>query len=237
MDGSERQQVLAEVFVVLADSLREGYEIVDTMDVLVRASTSFTAGSEAGIVLADGAGVLHVVASTSERATDVEEKQLGTSEGPCFESFSNGTTVEVEDIAASAERWPGFAAVALSRGFKSAHAVPLTLRQQTLGSLNILSEQNGPFDDRDAALVQALSIAATISIVQFQTIQHQNVLTAQLQHALDSRVLIEQAKGVISQRRGISMNDAFALLRSYARGRNQNLRDVSDQIVNRQLRI
>lgn len=237
MDVSDQQQTLADVFVTLADSLREGYDIVDTMDVLVHATTTFTAASEAGIVLADKAGTLHVVASTSERATDVEEEQLGANEGPCFDSFSGGETVDIDDIAATKDRWPRFAEVALSRGFKSAHAVPLTLRHETLGSLNILSDAAGPFGDRDAALVQALSSAATISIVQFQTFQRQSALAEQLQHALDSRVLIEQAKGVISQHRGISMNEAFAMLRSYARSRNQNLRDVSDKIVNRQLQL
>jgi transcriptional regulator with GAF, ATPase, and Fis domain len=237
MERSDRQQGLADVFVVLADSLQKDYEIVDTMDVLVEASTRFTAASEAGIVLADNEGVLHIVASTSERATDVEEEQLGAHDGPCFESFRTGVTIEVDDIAADAHRWPGFAEVALSRGFKSAHAVPLSLRQRTLGSLNILSDFAGPFDNREAALVQALAVAATISIVQYQTIRQKDVLTGQLQHALDSRILIEQAKGVIAQRRGISMNDAFAALRDYARGRNQNLRDVSDQIVNRRLTL
>lgn len=237
MDGSDQQQVLADVFVALADSLREGHDIVDTMDVLVQATTTFTAASEAGIVLADSKGILHVVASTSERATDVEEEQLGANEGPCFESFTGGETVDIDDIAAVRDRWPRFAETALSRGFKAAHAVPLTLRHQTLGSLNILSDVPGPFGNRDAALVQALSSAATISIVQFQTAKKQNALTEQLQHALDSRVLIEQAKGVISQHRNISMNEAFAMLRSYARARNQNLRDVSDLIVNRRLQL
>lgn len=194
---SATEQGLSQVFVVLADSLKAGHDVVDTMDVLVEASTTFTSAVEGGIVLADPNGVLHIVASTSERTSDVEEAQLGSTEGPCWEAFRSGDALEIVDIATTRDQWPHFAASAGERGFKAAHAVPLRLRTQILGSMNLFSDQVGPLSDADAALVQALADVATIEIVQQQSIQNSLDLAEQLQHALESRIVIEQAKGFL----------------------------------------
>lgn len=237
MASSERDVKLGDVFVLLADSLRPEHDVIDTMDILVQAGTSFTSAVEAGIVLADAHGVLHVVASTSERASEVEEVQLGQSEGPCLQSFQTGETVEIADITAEQARWPTFTGVAEARGFLADHAVPLRLRGQTLGVMNLFSSERGALSNRDAALVQAMADVATISIVQKQTLQHQVELSGQLQYALDSRVLIEQAKGVIAQQHGVPIDQAFVLLRSFARKNQVRLHDVADRIVNRQLSI
>ncbi|TDX79049.1 GAF domain-containing protein [Rathayibacter sp. PhB151] len=230
MADSDREVLLAEVFVALARSLEPDHDVIDTMDVLVQAATRFTSTVDAGIVLADENGTLHVLASTSERAADVEEEQLGVHEGPCLESYRTGETVDLPDVA-DADRWPAFSRVALGRGYRSAHATPLRLGTRTLGALNVFSEEPGPLGSRDIALLQAFTDVAALALVHSENLRQQNDLAAQLRHALDSRVLIEQAKGVIAERNGISIDRAFALIRTHARANSTRLHDVAHRIV------
>jgi transcriptional regulator with GAF, ATPase, and Fis domain len=228
---------LGEVFVALADSLREEHDVIDTMDYLVEASTKFTSASEAGIVLADTKGTLHVVASTSERAADVEEEQLGAHEGPCWEAFRTGVLVEVPAIPATADRWPRFAHATQTRGFEAAHAIPLRLRNQTLGSLNLFSTRIGRLTDADASLAQAFADVATIGIIQLSTIQEGADLNKQLQSALATRIIIEQAKGIISTQHDVPIDTAFAVLRTYARRTGTHLHDVATQVTTNHLHL
>jgi GAF domain-containing protein len=237
MDAVDREADLVSVFVQLADSLQTTREVVDTMDVLVQGSTSFTSAAEAGIMLVGADGKLHVIASTSERAVDVEEAQLGASEGPCLDAFQTGESVEVPDIAAERERWPRFTAVAGDRGFRAAHATPLRLRNHALGGINLFSLENGALSNRDTVLVQAMAEMATISIVNTQLAQRSASINDQLQRALDTRVIIEQAKGVLAERHNIGMDGSFALIRNHSRTTGTKLREIADQIVHRTLSI
>ncbi len=237
VDSSERDIELADVFVLLADSLRTSHDVVDTMDILVRASTQFTSATDAGILLVDPAGVLHVVASTSERTSEIEEAQLGFDEGPCVECFHTGVPVEIPDLSTERERWPHFVRIAEERGFRAAHASPLRLRDRVFGAMNLFNEHTGPLGDRDLALAAALAQVATISLVQEQTISRQATVNDQLQRALDSRVLIEQAKGVLAQRHNITVDSAFALLRGYARTHSSRLKDIAEAIVTQRLSL
>ncbi|MGC5225292.1 GAF domain-containing protein [Micromonospora sp. DT81.3] len=211
--------------------------MIDTMDLLVHAALRFTAAVEAGILLADDAGVLHVVGSTSERASDVEETELGAEQGPCLDSYRSGQSVETPDISAAADRWPIFVQVAEQRGFRSGYAVPLTLRGQHLGALNLFFDRVHALTDRDAAVAQALAEFATIGIVQRRALQHHADRAAQLQHTLTSRMLIEQAKGALAFQRSVSIDEAFDLLRAHARGTGARIRDVADRVVNHHLLI
>ncbi|QHC68876.1 GAF domain-containing protein (plasmid) [Rathayibacter sp. VKM Ac-2759] len=230
MAGSVREVRLAEVFVALARSLEPDHDVIDTMDVLVQAATQFTSAADAGIVLADEDGTLHVLASTSERASDVEEEQLGVREGPCLESYRTGEPVDLPDLA-DTDRWPAFTHVALEQGFRSAHATPLRLGSRTLGALNVFSENYGSLSAGEIALLQAFTDVAALALVHSENLQQQNDLAAQLRHALDSRVLIEQAKGVIAERNSISIDRAFALIRAHARANSARLHDVAHRIV------
>ncbi|ROQ58960.1 GAF domain-containing protein [Rathayibacter sp. PhB152] len=230
MAGSDREVRLAEVFVALARSLEPDHDVIDTMDVLVQAATLFTSAADAGIVLADENGTLHVLASTSERAADVEEEQLGVREGPCLESFRTGEPVDLPDLA-DTEQWPAFTRVALEQGFRSAHATPLRLGSRTLGALNVFSESSGSLSDGEIALLQAFTDVAALALVHSENLQQQNDLAAQLRHALDSRALIEQAKGVIAERNSISIDRAFTLIRAHARENSARLHDVAHRIV------
>jgi hypothetical protein len=235
--GAVQPAGLSAVFARLADSLDPRYDVIDTMDLLVETAVRFTAAVEAGIVLADPDGVLHVVASTSERASDVEEAELGTKQGPCLESYLSGQTVETPDLSAQHERWPVFALLAEQRGFRAGYAIPMTLRGHHLGAINLFFDRLDALTDRDASVAQALAQFATIGIVQRRALQDHADRAAQLQHALDSRVLIEQAKGALAYQRSVSIDEAFKLMRQYARRTNNRIRDVAEQVVTRRLSI
>lgn len=229
--GVDREQELAGVFATLAESFRRDYEIVDAMHVLVDASVNFTSATEAGVVLADATQRLHVIASTSERGSAVEEAQLDSSAGPSCEAFTTGESVAVPDITDAQSRWPHFAAIAPARGLCSAHAVPLLSDGRCFGSVTVFSDQCVALDARDTAILQAFVAVASTGIVQHRTIQKQGEVSAQLQQALDSRTLIEQAKGVIAERNNVSIDLAFDLLRLHSRSTNTSLHDLARQVV------
>ena len=226
--GSEKASA---VFVQLADVLDPRHDVLDTMDLLVHSAVRFTAAVDAGIVLADADAVLHMIASTSERTSDVEEIQLETQQGPCWDSYRSGQTVEVLNLRAARERWPQFVLFAEQRGFRAGYAVPVTLRGQHLGALNLFLDRSAAFTDSDVAVAQALAQAATIGIVQRRALKQRADRFVQLQNALDSRVLLEQAKGALAYRRGVSIDEAFKLLREHARRTGARLRDVADEVV------
>jgi GAF domain-containing protein len=228
---------LADVFVLLADTLRPGYDIVDTLDLLVKASTTFTSAAEAGILLVDASGALRVGASSTERTSEVEEAQMGVGGGPCSDAVQSGQEVEVENIADMGDMWPEFVSTARARGFHAAHAFPMQLRAQSLGGLNLFSAHVGSFSDRDAALARGFAQIATIGIIQHQTIGERETVASHLQRALESRIVIEQAKGVIAAQHDITMDYAFTLLRRHARRTSTGLRSIADQVVSRRLTI
>lgn len=221
-----------QFFVALADTLNSGHDVLDSLDLLVQGSTTFTSAGEAGILLADRTGRFHVAASTSERSSEVEEAQLGIEEGPSVEAVRTGRTVEVPDIGKTSGKWPAFSSIAAARGFRAAHAVPLRAGGHIIGGLNLFSALPGSLSHRDEALVEALANFATNSIEQYRRLQDNGTLRDQLQGILEGRVLIEQAKGVLAQRDGVSMEQAFNLLRARAQKTNTQLRDVAEGIVN-----
>ena len=233
--SDNREMDLIEVFVLLADELGAGRDFVDAMDFLVESSTTYTAAIEAGIMLADADGSLHVVASTSERAADVEEAQLGLEQGPCVDAYRTGAVVEVTDVAASRARWPGFADVADSRGLRAAHAVPLRLRADRLGGFNLFADRVGRFSDRDASLLEAMAQMVTISLTCHRISDGQASVVEQLRKTLDGRVVIEQAKGVLAYRHTIAVDDAYLILRHHARTTGVGLLKVAESVVLRRI--
>jgi hypothetical protein len=226
---------LSRVFVQLADTLNSAYDIVDTMDLLVETSTRHTRAVAAGVLLLDADGHPHVIASSTERSMDLEEAQLGAGQGPCLDSMRSGEPLEVQDIAARAAEWPDFAAVAAAEGLRASFAMPLRLRETTIGGLNLFFTDRGATIEHDVLLASTIAQIATIGVLQHQQLAVQTAKTDQLQGALDSRIVIEQAKGVIAQRRAIQVNEAFQVLRSHARDNGLRLRDTAQQIVSRDL--
>ena len=232
-----RESKLSAAFVRLADTLVDDFDVVDLLHWLVEECTNILDTPAGGLMLVDPANVLQLVASTSEEAELVEVLQLAAGAGPCLDCFRTGTAVTVGDIDAQGARWPEFRAEALSLGFHSVHATPLRLRGQTIGTMNLFSNYTGALPAEDITVAQALADVATIGILQERSIRSAQVVTEQLQHALDSRILIEQAKGVLSATANLSMSEAFTAIRNYARNGNLPLRQVAEDVVARRLTL
>ena len=227
-----REQLLSRAFVELADTLVADYDIIDVLDRLAGYSVELLAAEAVGIMLADSQRTLRVVACSQEDAEVMELLQLQADQGPCLECFRTGAPVSVSDLAEAAGRWPVFVAAVEQRGaYRSVHALPLRLRGEAIGTMNLFHPQPGPLPDADLALGQALADVATIGIMSERAIRRSEVLTEQLQTALNSRVIIEQAKGVLAQRGDLSMDAAFDRLRRYARTQNGRLSEVARQVV------
>jgi GAF domain-containing protein len=230
--GSGREQLLSRAFVGLADTLVDDYDIIDLLDRLVGYSVELLAADAAGIMLVDSQRHLQVVASSNEDADVVELLQVEADQGPCVECVRSGSPVSVADLADAASRWPAFvAAVAQRRAFRSVHALPLRLRGEAIGTMNLFHHEPGALPDADLALGQAMADVATIGILSERAIRRGEVVTEQLQTALNNRVIIEQAKGVLAQAGDLSMNEAFDRMRRYARNRNERLSEVARQVV------
>jgi GAF domain-containing protein len=178
-------------------------------------------------MLASPEGSLGLVASSSEAMRLLELFELQTQEGPCLDAFRTGQSVEHENLQAGSGRWPSFSAAALQAGFASALALPLRLREATLGALNLLRVTRTPMDEADVIVARAFADLATLSIIQHRTAAESQRLNEQLSAALTSRVVIEQAKGVIAERAGVDLAEAFSRLRSHARNHNRRLTDVA----------
>ena len=235
MNDSTRDVRLVETFAKLADTLVDDFDVVDLLQLLVETCAEALDTTAAGILLTDRGGQLELVASTSESTRLVEAMQLSAEAGPCIQSFETGHAVSVPDIAAEAGRWPAFALSAGQQGFRSAHAVPMRLRDNRLGTLNLLRDTEGVLDPVDALAAQALADVATIGILQHRAISDSTALATQLQHALNSRVVIEQAKGVLSHTHGVTVDRAFDLMRAYSRNNNTPISQVAARIVDRSL--
>ena len=231
------QQRLLETFVKLADTLIDDYDVVDLLQVLVDTCRDVLDTTAAGILLADSRGELEVVASTSEASRLVEIMQLSAEQGPCIESYRSGRSVSVPDIEVSKDEWWQFRGSALAQGFRSMDALPLRLRDTTIGTLNLLRSEPGAAPEDTIRAAQAFADVATIGILHERTLRESAILSEQLQAALNSRIVIEQAKGVISHTRGVPIDDAFALMRQYARSHSVGLSIVAARIVDRSLRL
>lgn len=237
MSEASREAKLNAAFVKLADTLTADYDVVDLLHTLVVECTEILDTQAGGLLLVDSAGRLQLVASTSEQVGLVEVMQVNAGAGPCMDCFASGVAVAVDDIEKHGSKWPAFQASALEQGFKSVFATPMKLRGNIIGTMNLLSTSVGVLNARDAAVAQALTDVATIGILQERMISESGIVTEQLQSALDSRILIEQAKGVLSQTESISMDQAFATLRAYARRKNLTLRFVAEGVTNRSLDV
>ena len=226
-----RELRLVETFVELADTLVEDFDVVDFFASLAERVVQFGIASEAGILLVDEAGDLQFVAASHERAHLLELFQVQNQEGPCHDCYTTGMPVEVRDLEAASDRWPLFAPRAVAAGFRAVQAVPLRLRGAVLGAFNLFLTEPGGMDNDAEAVVQAMADVATIGLLQQRELDRAHAVEGQLQRALQTRIGIEQAKGIISAQEGIQMDAAFGLLRRYSRDHNQKLHDVARDIV------
>lgn len=227
----DRYEGLARAFVGLADTLVADFDVVELAQQLVENAMALLPVDAAGIVLADVHGRFQVLASNSEQTRLLELFQIQQDSGPCLLAHRNGEQVVVEDLRIDIARWPEFAARAIEYGFLSVHALPLRLRNDRVGALNLLRFDSGKMPDADIAIGQALADVATIGIVHQRIASRSDVLNQQLQTALNTRTVIEQAKGVLAERGGVDMDAAFTVLRGYARRNNRKLADVARAVV------
>src|ERR1022692_3523024 len=227
MDG----QLLSETFVELTDTMVADFDVIDFLHVLTDRSVQLLDVSAAGLLLADPRGELRVVAASSEAARLLELFQIQSDQGPCLDCFRTGQPIDAEDLAASAQRWPRFAPAPQQAGFAAVQALPMRLRNQVIGALNLFRASPGAFPPADKRVGQALADVATISLLHERSMRHSDTLNEQLQTALNSRVIIEQAKGKLAERLGLDMDQAFTLLRDFARNRNRRLSDLAQAFI------
>jgi len=226
-----RETLLARTLVELADSLVADFDVVDLLTLLVDGCVDVLDVGAAGIMLAAPDGELRVMASSSEAMRLLELFEVQSREGPCLDCYRTGDSVVNQDLSAGRNRWPLFAAEALAAGFHAVHALPMRLRGTVIGALNLFHVEPGEMRRADLDAAQAFADVATIAILQHQAVIEAHVLNEQLSGALNTRVVIEQAKGVVAERQGLDMDQAFARLRNHARNHNLRLVDVARDVI------
>ena len=234
--ADQRERAVVRAFVDLSTELVDDYDMLEVLSTLTTSCASLLDVASAGLLLADGQGTLHLAAASSERTEQLELFQLQRDEGPCLDCYHDGTAVSVPDLAEEQERWPQFTRVALDAGFRSVHAVPMRLRGNVLGGLGLFGENTGQLGASDLDLAQALAHVASVAIVNERSAADAATVNAQLQRALTSRIVLEQAKGVIAHSGHLEIDEAFAVLRRYAREHGLKLGAVAADVVNRELR-
>ena len=226
-----QEAVLLRTIVELADSLVDDFGIVEMLTLLSDGCVDALDVAAAGVMLGAPSGALQVIASSSEAMRDLELFQLQSHEGPCLDCYRSGSAIVNIELSATDGRWPRFTARAIEAGFHSVHSLPLRLRGNTIGALNMFRTNVGPLDETDVAAAQALADVATIAILQHQATLDAQTLNNQLTQALNSRVIIEQAKGKVSEAAHLDMDQAFQRLRNHARNHNLRLTDLCRAIA------
>jgi GAF domain-containing protein len=226
-----RESLLISTLVELADNLVDNFDVIDVLTVLSDRCVEAIDVDATGVLLASPEGTLQFVASSSEETRVLELFQIQTNEGPCVDCFKSGSAIVNMSFAASEGRWPRFTPMAVELGFRSVHCLPMRLRGRTIGTLNLFRTEQGPLTADDLVVAQGLADVATIAIIQHRTTMDAQTLNDQLSHALNSRIIIEQAKGMVSQATNCGMDAAFDRLRRHARNHNARLTDVAEAVV------
>jgi len=226
-----REQSIVRTFVELTDTLVDDFDVVELLTVLAVRCVDVLDVAAAGLMLVNAEGELQVVASSSETMRLLELFELQAEEGPCTECFVTGGPVVHPRLTESDLRWPRFSPRALDAGFHSVQALPMRLRGQTIGALNLFRAGDGSLTEADMITAQAFADVATIAILQHRAVSEAQAVNDQLNHALNSRVVIEQAKGMVAERDGLDMEQSFRRLRAYARSHNLRLVDVACSVI------
>ena len=226
-----REAILARTMVELADTLVDDFDAVELLTLVADRCVEVLAVDAAGLMLVAPAGDLRVMASSSETMRLLELFELQAQEGPCLDCFRSGQPVASDDLAVAGGPWPRFSAEAQAAGFRSAHALPMRLRGTVIGALNLFQTEPGEMLEADVVSAQALADIATIAVIQQSAALEAQRINEQLNHALNSRVVIEQAKGVVAERQQLDMEQAFRRLRTHARNHNVRLADVAIAVI------
>jgi GAF domain-containing protein len=226
-----RETLLSQTFVELADTLVNDFDVVELLTLVADRCVEALDVDAAGLMLLAPEGDLRVMASSSEAMRLLELFELQTEEGPCLDCYRTGQPVVNQDLATVDGRWPRFAPEALDAGFHSVHALPLRVHDKIIGALNLFHANQGEIGEVDLAVAQAFADVASIAILQYRAALESQVLNDQLQQALNSRVVIEQAKGMVAERKDLDMEHAFSVLRAFARSHNLRLADVARDVI------
>jgi GAF domain-containing protein len=227
----KREALLARTLVELADTLVADFDVVELLSLLTDRCVDVLDVGAAGLMLVAPEGDLRVMASSSEAMRLLELFELQSQEGPCLDCYRTGEPVLNQNLAASDDQWPRFAPEARAAGFASVHALPMRLRGTVLGALNLFHVHPGEMRPADVVAAQAMADVATIAILQHRATFEAQAVNEQLNHALNSRSVIEQAKGMVAEREGLDMEAAFALLRNHARNHNARLADIARAVI------
>jgi transcriptional regulator with GAF, ATPase, and Fis domain len=222
---------LSEVFVEVADTLVEDFDLIEFLQSVTSHTSALFDARAAGLMLGDQRGRLQLMAASDERAEMVELFQVQADEGPCQDCYRAGIPIINADLRAASDKWPQFAPRAVAAGYRSVHAFPMRLRSQVIGALNMFGDDVGDMSAVEARFVQALADVATIGLLQERAIRQSEALTGQLRTALNTRIVIEQAKGVLAQIHGSTTDQAFERLRNYSRNSNAHLSQVAHAVV------
>jgi hypothetical protein len=231
MTGPTRESLLVKTFSALADTMVAGYDVVELLQVLVERSTEVVGARAAGILLAGSDERLEVVASTAENSRLIALMEFGAGDNPCVEAFATGQVVAIERLDEGRTAWPVFAERARELGYAAVHAVPMRLRSDTIGALTLFLGDAGRLSDGDADAARALADVATIGILQERAFREADIARGQLQRALDSRVVIEQAKGFLAHTHAVGMDEAFRLMRQAARSQRMHLETIARGVL------
>lgn len=234
MNEETREDRLLDIFVTLADTLVDDFDVVDLLQTLVETCESTFDVSAAALLLDSGDGGLDLVASTNHESRTVEMIVLAAEEGPCVDAFRTGAPVAVPDLR-EGSGWGRFRRAGLDNGFTSVHALPMRLRQNSIGALTLFESDASRLEERDIRAAQALADVATIGILQDRAMRESEEVRGQLQNALSSRIVIEQAKGVVAYTHDLDMDEAFRRIRGYARDARQPISEVARAIVERRI--
>ncbi|MGA3216950.1 MAG: GAF and ANTAR domain-containing protein [Acidimicrobiales bacterium] len=232
-----RQDLLSRTFVELADTLVESYDQIDFLHRLADRCVSLLGVAEAGVVLVGSEGQLRPLASSSERMHLIELLEVQSQDGPCLDCWRTGEAIRENRLAESQMRWPVFGPAALAAGFLSVYAVPMRLREERLGALNLFANQAYGLIQPDEAIAQAMADVATIGILHQRFIHRRQEVSEQLEEAFNARIALEQAKGVLAEAMRIDLDEAFSLLRGYARDHKLLLSQVARQVISRDLEV
>ena len=226
-----KQALFTRTLVELADTLVADFDVVELLTRLADRCVEVLDVAAAGLMLVGPDGDLRVMASSSEAMRVLELFELQSKEGPCLDCYRTGRQVMNQDLALVNSRWPRFSDEAITAGFRSVHALPMRLRGTVIGALNLFRAEPGEMRQADIDAAQALADVATIAILQHRATHEAQVVNQQLQHALNSRILLEQAKGMVAEREHVNMEQAFSALRNYARNHNLRLVAVAEAII------
>jgi GAF domain-containing protein len=225
-----REAEVAAAFVDLAGSMVTGKELFEFLHQLCKRSVALLDVDAAGVMLADEHDRLRAIAASNEDTHLLEMFSLQNQEGVCIDVYRSGTA-EQTSTAGTVDRWPNFSRLAIAHGYGWLCGVPLRHGDDILGAMNLFRKNDEPLGDDDVRLAQALADFATVALLQRRESAEARRRATQLQEALDSRVLIEQAKGVLAERLGVPPEEAFGLLRREARNNNRKLNDVAHEVV------